>query len=82
MTAPSITSKNIHPDAKCSPREKRLSSDAQPAAQTPPISSAGAFKRAVGTMVRGIIIGATVVITLAWIAMLVWLTISLVRLII
>ena len=78
MTAPSITSKNINPDAKLSPSEKRPSSDAQPAVQTPPISSAGAFKRAVGTMVRWITIGAMAVVTLAWIAMLIWLLVSLV----
>jgi hypothetical protein len=81
MTAPSSRS-NIRPDAKFSPSEKRLSSDAQSAVQTPPISSAGVFRRVVGTMMRGVIIGAMVVITLAWIAILVWLAILLVRLII
>jgi predicted lipid-binding transport protein (Tim44 family) len=79
MTAPSITSKNINPDAKYSPSEKPPSSEAQPAVQTPPISSAGAFKRAIGTMVRWITMGAMVVVTLAWIAMLAWLSVSLVN---
>jgi len=78
MTAPSITSKNIHPDAEISPSEKRPSSDAEPAVQTPPISSAGAFKRAVGTMVRWITMGAMAVVTLAWIGVLIWLLASLV----
>jgi predicted lipid-binding transport protein (Tim44 family) len=79
MTAPSLKEKNVHVDAEFLPSEKPPTSDAQSAVQAPPISSAGAFKRAVGTMVRWITIGVMAVVTLAWIAMLVWLLASLVR---
>jgi hypothetical protein len=81
MTAPSLKEKkekNVHVVAEFLPSEKPPSSDAQSAVQTPPISSAGAFKRAVGTMVRWITIGVMAVVTLAWIAMLIWLLASLV----
>ena len=77
MTAPSLKDKkNVHADAEFTPSEERLSSDAQPAVQTPPISSAGAFKRAVGTMVRWITMGVMVVVTVAWIAILAWLLVK------
>jgi hypothetical protein len=79
MTAPSLKEKNVHVDAEFLPSEKPPTSDAQSAVQTPPISSAGAFKRAVGTMVRWITIGAMAIVTVAWIAMLVWLLVLLVR---
>ena len=78
MTARSITSKNINADAKLSPSEKQPSSDAQPALQTPPISPARAFRRAVGVMLRWITIGAMTLVTLAWIATLFWLLVFLV----
>ena len=78
MTAPSIKQKNVHVDAEFPPSEEQPSSDAQAAVQTPPKSSAGALKRVVGTMVRWTTIGAMVFVTLAWIAMLLWLTFALI----
>ena len=82
MTAPSLKEKkekNVHVVAEFLPSEKPPSSDAQSAVQTPPISSAGAFKRAVGTMVRWITIGVMAAVTIAWIVMLAWLSFSLVK---
>ena len=79
MTAPSFKEKKVHFDAKFSPSEKRPSADSQTAVPTRPVSSAGAFRRAVGTMVRWITMGAMVVVTIAWIAMLAWLSVSLVE---
>ena len=78
MTAPSIKQKNVHIDAEFPPSEEQPSSDAQTAVQTPPKSSADVLKRVVGTMVRWTTIGAMVLVTLAWIAMLLWLTIALI----
>jgi hypothetical protein len=78
MTAPSIKHKNVHIDAELPLSEEQPSSDAQAAVQTPPKSAADALKRVVGTMVRWTTIGAMVFITLAWIAMLLWLTIALI----
>jgi hypothetical protein len=80
MTAQSLKEKkNVRVDDEFSRSEKRPSSDVQPAVQTPPNSSTGPFKRAVGTLVRWITIGAMAVVTIAWIVTLAWLSVSLVK---